>query len=257
MISERPIPCDLVAFMAHPDDAELICGGTLALAARQGWRVGVVDMTRGELGTRGTPQLRREEALEAAGVLGLTCRVNLDLPDGHVRDDDSTRRLVVGQLRVLRPRVVITMPREDHHADHGATGTVVERSLYLAGVAKYAASGDPGADAAPHRPNALLHAITSRPTEPSLVVDISEVIETRRKAIACYTSQFWQEDSSEPATRIAHPQFQEWVEGGLRRFGFLIGATWGEGFQSALPIPSTDIVRQFERTPWQAPQQDD
>ncbi len=248
-VHDAPVECDLVAFMAHPDDAELICGGTLALTAARGHRVGVVDFTRGELGSRGTPEIRASEAAAAARELGLACRINLGFPDGGLRDGDDERARVVELLRAMRPRVVMAMPREDHHPDHCAAGEIVARSVYLAGVEKY----NPGLPA--WRPHAVLNAITSRSTVPDLVVDVSPVMETRRRAVACFRSQFYQDDASPdaPKTRISHPEFMEWVEGGLRRFGFLIGAQFGEGFTSPTPLPVDDPVQQFEKMPWEFP----
>src|SRR2546425_1204071 len=170
-------PCDIVAFTAHPDDMELNCGGTLALSARQGWKTCAVDFTRGELSTRGDPETRATEAEAAAKVLGLACRLNLGLPDGHLHDTDENRKTVVHLLRSLRPRVVLAPPLWDHHPDHVAVGTLLSMSYYLAGVAKYL----PGEE--PWRPSGLLHYHGSRAAIPSIVVDITSVYESRREAI--------------------------------------------------------------------------
>lgn len=240
-------PCELVAFVAHPDDAELNCGGTLALAAARGQRVAVVDLTRGELGTRGTPERRAEEAALAARALGLSARINLGLPDGHLHDTDEARRAVVDILRRLRPTVVIAPPLEDHHPDHAAAGRILANSVYLAGVARYA----PGLE--PWRPHALLHYLGSRAGVPRLVVDVTPAHEARRAAILCYRSQFHDPDSKEPATRISHPQFLEAIEGTSRRYGALIGVPFGEAFTSAEPVPTTDLVGLYERVPWKHP----
>ena len=177
-VSLEPAPCDIVAFTAHPDDMELNCSGTLALSASRGWRAGAVDFTRGELATRGTPEVRAEEALAAARLLGLACRVNLGFPDGHLHDTDENRKAVVRLLRRMRPRVVIAPPLSDHHAEHMAAAELVRNSLYLAGVARYL----PGEG--PWRPHALLHYLGSRAAVPTLVVDITSVYERRRSAIA-------------------------------------------------------------------------
>jgi bacillithiol biosynthesis deacetylase BshB1 len=244
-VSSTPEPCDLAGFFAHPDDAELACGGTLALAVERGWKAAVVDFTRGELGTRGTPEIRTREATEAADVLGLTCRINLALADGHLHDGDEPRRKVVELLRLLRPRVVLAPPLDDHHADHVAVATILARSVYLSGVEKYC----PGLP--PWRPHVLLHALGSRAAAPRLVVDVSAVIEKRRQAVRCYRSQFHLSSSSEPETRISHPEFLEWIDGMLRQSGFLIGASYGEAFTSAEPVPVADPVAQFARAPWQ------
>lgn len=239
-------PCDIVAFAAHPDDVELNCAGTLALAVKQGYRAGVIDFCRGELGTRGTPEIRDQEAAAAAKVLGLTCRVNLRLRDGHLRDDDETRALVVRALRRMRPTVVIAPPlTNDHHADHMAVGGAVSRSFYLAGIAKYA----PGEEA--WRPHMLLHYCGSRLTAPSLVVDVSEVYDVRTQAALCYRSQFYQEGSMEPKTRIAHPDFLDALDARARHFGMSIGVKHGEAYMAPEPIPARDLVGLFAKTPWE------
>jgi|RhiMethySRZTD1v2_1073278.scaffolds.fasta_scaffold07522_5 bacillithiol biosynthesis deacetylase BshB1 len=241
------VPCDIVAFSAHPDDMEICCGGTLALAARQGWKAGAVEFTRGELGTRGTPEIRSREADEAATVLGLACRLNLEQPDGHLHDTDDARKLVVRVLRRMRPRVVIAPPLRDHHADHIAVAQVVAHSMHLSTVAKYA----PGLE--PWRPSVLLHYVTSRSAVPSMVIDISSVYELRMQAMMCHRSQFYNPGSTERETRIAHPEFPKAVEGRLRHFGALIGVSHGEAYTIEEPVPVTDVVRLYSRTPWAPP----
>lgn len=243
-------PCDIAAFCAHPDDMELNCGGTLALSEKQGWRTGAVDFTRGELSTRGTPEDRQKEAAAASGVLGLSCRVNLDLPDGHLQDTDENRKQVVRVLRLMRPRVVIAPPLQDHHADHAAVGTILSHSVYLSGVAKYL----PGLE--PWRPRALLHYLGSRPAIPAVVVDISSVFELRMEATRCYRSQFYQSDSSEAPTRISHPEFLQGIEGKARTFGAFIGVTFGEAYTTEEPVPVTDLVTLYSKEPWEHPQEE-
>lgn len=247
-------PCDIVAFTAHPDDVELNCSGTLAAAAAQGRKAGVVDFSRGELGTRGTPEIRAREAAAAARALGLTCRINLGLPDGHLRDNDEARGLVVRLLRAMRPRVVIAPPLVDHHADHMAVAETVSRSFYLAGVARY---GMPQSDAtapeeatAPWRPRALLHYTGSQITAPDVVVDITDVYEARKKAILCFASQFYKDGSDELPTRIAHPDFFDALEGRARHFGALIGARYGEAYTTPEPVGVTDLVSLYDREAW-------
>jgi bacillithiol biosynthesis deacetylase BshB1 len=242
-------PCDIIAFTAHPDDMELNCGGTLALAVRQGWKAGAVDFTRGELATRGTPEVREREAAAAARALGLACRVNLELPDGHLRDSDETRKRVVHLLRALRPRVVIAPPFVDHHADHMAVAAILSHSFYFAGVARYLP------DLEPWRPHALLHYLGSRAAVPALVVDITSVYEARLEAIRSYRSQFYQEGSKERSTRISHPAFLSAIEGRARTFGALIGVPFGEAYTSGEPVPVMDVVSLYSREPWEHPPQ--
>ncbi len=241
---KRAKPCDIVAFTAHPDDVELNCAGTLALAVKSGRTAGVVDFCRGELGTRGTPEIRDAEAAAAAKALGLTCRINLELGDGHLRDNDETRRLVVEVLRRMRPRVVIAPPLVDHHPDHVAVGEILSRTVYLAGVAKYAPGGEP------LRPHALLHYVGSQIVTPKIVVDVTPVWQERMDATLCFRSQFYREGSSEGSTRIAHPEFLSAIEGRARHFGSTIGATFGEAYTSPEPVPARDVVRLYSEEPW-------
>lgn len=243
-------PCDIVAFAAHPDDMELNVSGTLALAVRQGWKAAAVDFSRGELSTRGTPELRDEEARKAARVLDLSCRINLGLPDGHIRDSDEARKRVVRVLRQLRPKVVIAPPLQDHHPDHMGVAEIVSRSLHLAGVAKY----DPGEE--PWRPHVLLHYLGSLPAVPDIVVDITSVYDIREQSILCYASQFHKEGTDEPPTRISHPDFLDAIEGTARKYGRLIGATYGEAYTSALPVPVTDLVSLYSKQPWEFPKRE-
>ena len=243
-------PCDIVAFTAHPDDMELNVSGTLALAVRQGWKAVAVDFSRGELSTRGTPELRAEEARNSAQVLGLSCRYNLALPDGHIRDTDEARKLVVRVLRQLRAKVVIAPPLQDHHPDHMGVAEIVSRSMHLAGVAKY----EPGQE--PWRPHVLLHYIGSLPAVPDLVVDITGVYEIRKQSILCYASQFHKEGTDEPPTRISHPNFLDAIEGTARKYGKLIGAAYGEAYTCPLPVPVTDIVSLYLKPPWEFPKRE-
>ena len=238
------LPADIVAFTAHPDDVELNCAGTLAKAVSAGWRAAAVEMTAGELSTRGTVENRAREAAAAAEALGLEQRFHLGLPDGHVRDDDASRKAVVEVLRAMRPRVVIAPPLEDHHADHMATAQILTNAFYLAGVEKYA----PGLP--PWRPRTLLHYLGSRADVPSLVVDVTSVYEKRRQATLCFRSQFYQEGSDETTTRISHPEFLEAIDGRSRYFGTLIGVGFGEAYRTVEPLPVQDLVSLFSVDPW-------
>lgn len=242
--SESEIPSvDLVVFAAHPDDAELNCGGLLLTSRARGWKTAVVDATRGELGSLGTVETRREEARQAAEVLGLTTRLQLGLPDGGVRDTEASREAVISTIRRLRPRVVVAPPRDDHHPDHSALGELLDRCFYLTGIARVV----PGV--APHRPAALLHHGGTRPFVPDLIVDVTEVIEDRRRAIECYVSQF-RPEKPRPGIRISSRHFLDSVEGRLRHFGSLIGVPHGEPYTTAGPLPVGDPVSLFESEPW-------
>lgn len=242
-----PEPCDLVAFAAHPDDAELCAGGLLAKTAASGRRTAIVDLTRGELGSLGTPETRVAEADEAARVLGVSERINLGLADGRLVDDDTHRSRIVRTIRELRPTVVVGPPLEDHHPDHIATAELLRRSFYLCGIRKYLP------EIPAHKPRALLHHFSSRPLKPDLVVDVTEHFEQRMAAVRCYRSQFTEnQDGGESgvALRIASKSFLDSIAATLKYFGSLIGVPYGEPFTTAVPLPVDDPVQLFGKEPW-------
>ena len=180
-------PLDLLAIAPHRDDAELTCGGTLLRAVDDGKAVGIIDLTQGEMGTRGSAALRASEAAAAAQIMGLACRENLGLPDAGIRNDDDTRAQLVQLIRALRPRVVIAPAARGRHPDHRRAAELVRDACFLAGLAKYA----PG-DAPAFRPFKLLHTITYREDalKPTFIVDITAQFERKLAAIQCYGSQF-------------------------------------------------------------------
>ena len=236
--------CDLLVFSAHPDDAELCCGGLLLVAAAQGWKTGVVDLTRGEAGSLGTPETRLSEARRAGDILGLAHRRNLGLPDGQVRDTDANRTMVVETVRELQPQVVVGPPREDHHPDHMATAELLRQSMFLCGVRKYA----PGTS--PWRPKALLQHFGSRAVAPQLVVDISDVFQQRMEAVRAYESQFGVDQPMDFPVRLASARFLNSIEAALAYYGSLIGVAYGEPYTSETPLPVRDLVGLFSNEPW-------
>lgn len=236
--------CELVVFAAHPDDAELCCGGLLLNSVRNGRTTAIVDLTQGELGSLGTTKTRAKEAEAAAQALHLRRRINLGIPDGYVRDTDENRLKIVRVIRELRPQLVIAPPLEDHHPDHMGTAELVRQSFYLCGIKKYAP------ELPPHRPRALLHHMGTRPINPQVVIDISEVIEQRMAAVRCYKSQFGKPQTSDFPVRIASEKFLESIEATLKYFGSLIGVAYGEPYTSELPLPTTDLVGLFDIEPW-------
>lgn len=177
---------DLLAIFAHRDDAELNCGGTLAKAARAGKRVGILDLTQGEMGTRGSAAIRAAEAESAGAVLGVEVRENLCFPDAGITNDQETRTALVRALRRLRPSIVIAPALEGRHPDHRITAQLVRDACFLGGIAKFAP------DLEKHRPLKVLHCLTYRQDfiRPTFVVDISETFEAKLEAVRCYASQF-------------------------------------------------------------------
>jgi bacillithiol biosynthesis deacetylase BshB1 len=217
---------DVLAIFAHPDDAELTMAGTLLKLKALGYRTGIADMTRGEMGTRGTPEIRAKEALDAAGVMGLNARVNLGLPDGHLALNEECRQAVVRVIRKYQPQVVFTSHWDDPHPDHAATARVVREAARLATMRRY----DEQSAANPIKMAAIAHAVYSRLVVPSFVVDVSEFAGKKMEAIRAYASQFYQPGSNEPETRIAEKGFLRQIEDRARYYGSLIGVTDGEPF---------------------------
>lgn len=218
---------DILVIAAHPDDAELGCGGTLAKHVALGHRVGVVDLTRGELGTRGTPATRDAEAEAASQILGLSVRENLNLPDGFFRNDRDHQLAVVAAIRKFRPTIVLANAPADRHPDHGRAAQLVFDACFLAGLPKVAT---PYGDAAPWRPASIYHFIQSSYLQPDFILDISGFWETKLAAIKAFKTQFYDPASAEPATFISTPGFLKALEARAIEFGHSIGVEYGEGF---------------------------
>jgi bacillithiol biosynthesis deacetylase BshB1 len=219
---------DVVAFGAHPDDVEICCGGLIALLVQQGKRVALCDLTRGELGTRGTPGLRAQEADRAATILGAAQRVQLDLGDGHLDTSHERRAAVVEVLREMQPKLVIAPMLSDLHPDHAVAGALVKSAFYLARIRKWGSSGH-------HRANHLVHFFQHELDQASFVVDISSTMKVKHEAIRCYQSQLFDPSSTEPGTQISSQSFLEVVETRDRHHGSLIGSQFGEPFYQTAP----------------------
>jgi bacillithiol biosynthesis deacetylase BshB1 len=221
-------PLDVLAVMAHPDDAELLCGGALAKSARAGERVGILDLTRGEMGSRGTPEIRAREAARAAEILGLTDRRNAGLPDGHLESSGEARRVVAGLLRELRPRIVVTHWLEGRHPDHRAAGRLVRDACFLAGLKNFPASGER------HRPLKVVHATAFREDAdpPSFVVDVSQDVETKLRAVAAYESQFQGLTQAGEVYPGGDRGLPDQIRAALARYGSLIRVAYGEPFRT-------------------------
>jgi bacillithiol biosynthesis deacetylase BshB1 len=220
------IQLDALAVFSHPDDAELTMAGTLIKLKSLGYKIGIADLTRGEMGTRGTPEIRAREALDAAHVMGLDARVNIGLPDGHLALNEESKLAVVRVLRKYRPRVVFTAHWDDPHPDHAATSHIVREAARLATMRRY--DKDSGIEAI--KMPAIAHAVYSRLVVPSFIVDISEFAGKKMEAIQAYASQFYLADSKEPETRIAQKGFLRQIEDRSRYYGSLIGVEDGEPF---------------------------
>jgi bacillithiol biosynthesis deacetylase BshB1 len=228
---------DLLAIGAHPDDVELTCGGTLIKAARQGHRTGVVDLTGGETGTHGSKSVRQREAEAAAEVMGVAIRVNAGLPDAGLHNTDATRRVVVGLLRRLRPRVVILPFPIGRHPDHRIASELCRDASYLAGLSNYDADGDA------HRPEKVLYTLAYRedPVKPTFVVDVTDEFEAKVAAIRCYASQF---DGKMAAGEIfpAGGDVYENVRMHCARYGSLIRCRFGEPYFTHETVRIDDVL---------------
>jgi N-acetylglucosamine malate deacetylase 1 len=219
-------PLDLLAIMAHPDDAELLCGGALIRSADRGERTGVVDLTRGEAGSKGTSRSRQDEAEEAAAVLGLAVRRNAGLKDSGIRNDEDSRARVVALIRAFRPRVVVTHWKEGRHPDHREAARLVYDACFLAGLAKYQAAG------APHRPHKVVHALAYREDapKPTFVVDITPQMDRKLQAIACYPTQFQGVSGMGEVFPGGERPLEEQIRAACARWGSLIRVAYGEPF---------------------------
>lgn len=220
------INVDVLAIFAHPDDMELTVGGTLLKMKSFGYRTGALDVTGGEMGTRGTPEGRAEEAAEAARILKLDVRENLGLADGHVFADNASRTRLVRVLRRLQPKIILTHQTDDPHPDHNHIAQLVRESARLASMRKY--DEDFGQQRVPVP--MVAHNVFSRLLAPSFVVDVSEFLEQKMAAIKAHKSQFYNPASSEPETRLTGEGFLNELENRTRYFGSLIGTTAGEPF---------------------------
>lgn len=215
---------DVMAFGPHPDDVELGCGGTLIKLADQGHSAVLVDLTEGEMSTRGTVEARRQEAAQAADLLGAVARENLGLEDGNIRNSQEARRRVVDVVRMYRPRMVLVPYYQDRHPDHYHAGELLYDAVFLAGLRKL----ETGQES--YRPEKLVYYMRWHEFEPTFIVDVSDQFERKMASIAAYASQFSAEDASYAQTRLTSPQHEWEVVHRCAYYGSLIGKRYGEGF---------------------------
>lgn len=220
---------DILVIAAHPDDAELGCGGTIAKHIAAGLHVGVVDLTRGELGTRGSVEVRKAEAIESSRILRLSVRENLNLQDGYFKNDPESQAKVIQSLRKYRPEIVLANATHDRHPDHGRGAELAFEACFYAGLAKIETEFEGAAQQA-WRPKAFYHFIQSQYIQPDLIVDVSDHWSTKMNAIRAFKSQFHNPDSKEAETYISNPAFLKMVEARAVELGHSIGVKYGEGF---------------------------
>ncbi len=235
MLNPTSMKLDILALAAHPDDTELGCSGTIAAHVAAGKRVGIVDFTRGELGTRGTPALREQEAEASRKLLGVIVRENLGFADGFFTNDRGHQLEVVRMIRRYRPDVVLANAIQDRHPDHSRGAELAQDACFVAGLRKVETSWD-GEPQEAWRPARVYHYIQAHAIVPDFVVDISEHWETKMKAIRSFASQFEQESSEEPETYLTTPIFLQFIEARAKELGHSIGVAYGEGFTAAQPL---------------------
>lgn len=230
---------DIIFFGAHPDDVELSCGGTAAKSVKDGLRIGIVDLTRGEMGTRGTAATRRRESANAARVLGATFRQQLDFQDGNLQTGREQELQLIEILRQRRPKLVVAPYPDDRHPDHTRTGRIVTEAWFYAGLRAL----DTGRAA--HRPQSVLYYPQNYMLPPSFVVDVTATWKTKMRSVAAYKSQFHDPKSKEPGTFISDPKFLQMIDARGRHFGALINAVYGEAFVTKQPPRIDDLIAAY------------
>jgi N-acetylglucosamine malate deacetylase 1 len=224
------VKLDILAFGAHPDDVELACSGTLVMHKRAGYKIGIVDLTRGELGTRGTPEIRDEESRKAAKILDVDAREQLGFRDGFFTNDADHQLKVIRMIRKYKPEIVLANAVHDRHPDHGKGSRVVSDACFYAGLRKIESLDDAGQPQEAWRPKAIYHYIQFLPLEPYFIVDVSDAFEKKMESIRAYSSQFYDPSSKEPATIISSEHFLKNVEERASDLGRMIGVRYGEAF---------------------------
>ncbi|MBS4022180.1 MAG: bacillithiol biosynthesis deacetylase BshB1 [Dethiobacter sp.] len=228
---------DILAFGAHPDDVEIGVGGTLIKHAAMGYKCGIVDLTAGEAASNGTPEIRRKEALKAAGIMGMAVRDNLGLPDARLQVDEESLRAVIEVVRRYRPKVVITPYHRDRHPDHIRASQLVREAAHLSGLHRWPADGEP------HRPPVIAQYFLAVFEEPSFIVDISEYYVKKMGALAAHESQFGQPSDTDWRTLVNNPRFIHMLQSRDQYVGSLIQVFYGEGIYREHRMIVDDITK--------------
>ena len=222
---------DILVFGAHPDDVELSCSGTILAEIAKGKKVGIIDLTKGELGTRGTAETRKQEATDAASILGIEVRENLEMSDGFFMNDEAHQRKIIASIRKYQPEIVLCNAPADRHPDHGRAADLIYTAAFLSGLMKIETIENGSLQKA-WRPKYVFNYIQDRYFHPDFVVDVTDVFEKKLEAVKAYKTQFFDPNSSEPDTYISSPEFLESIIYRAKMFGKLIGVKYGEGFLS-------------------------
>ena len=232
---------DVLAIGAHPDDVELGCSGILIKEVKRGKKVGIIDLTQGELGTRGTIETRYQEAADAAMIMGIHVRENLKMRDGFFVNDEAHQMQLIAALRKYKPEIVIGNILEDRHPDHGKAGSLIYDACFLSGLKQVKTYDEKDVEQEKWRPKYLLHYLQDRFYEPDVIVDVSDVWEQRMETIKAYKTQFHSTESTEPQTYISSPEFLEALVSRARLLGKRIGVQFAEGFVSKKNIGIRDL----------------
>lgn len=234
---------DILAIAVHPDDVELGCSGTLMVSLLQGKKAGILDLTKGELGTRGTPEGRMEEAASAAAVMGITIRENAGMADGFFRNDEEHQKKIITFIRKYQPDIVLANALTDRHPDHGRASELIYDACFYSGLRKVVTFDEEGRPQDPWRPGNVFHFIQDRYIKPDFIVDISEVMDRKIEAITAFKSQFFVPSykENEPQSYISSPEFLGFVKARAAEMGHAIGVAYGEGFTSSRALGIRDI----------------
>jgi len=241
---------DILAIGVHPDDIELGCSGTIINEINNGKKVGIVDLTQGELGTRGSVESRYTEAANAAAIMGVHVRENLKMADGFFKNDETHQRLLIHAIRKYQPEIILANVLHDRHPDHGRAGQLITTAAFLSGLMRIETLDGNNKSQERWRPKYVLHYIQDWYHEPDLLIDISEVFDQKMKTIEAYSSQFYSTASTEkgPETYISTPDFLESLTARARMFGKRIGVKFAEGFitEKKIGIRNLDALIQVE-----------
>ena len=235
---------DILAFAAHPDDAELSCSGTLMKQIELGNKVGIVDLTQGELGSRGSKEIRSSEAAEASKIMGIHARENLKLADGFFLNDEVSKLKIIEQIRRFRPKIVLANAISDRHPDHARASKLVSEACFLAGLMKIETTWD-GIIQKAHRPEVVYHYIQDYHIEPDFVVDITGFMDKKMSSVLAYSSQFYDSNSKEPVTPITSKNFLDSITYRAQDLGRIVGVDFAEGFtvERYLAVNSLDNLK--------------
>ena len=220
---------DVLIFAAHPDDAELSMAGTIAKLTHYNHQVGIIDLTRGEMGTRGTPETRQKEALKASKILKVKVRENLDIPDGNIQRNKENLHKVITMIRRYRPKIIFAPYFNDRHPDHIDASKLVKEAMFVSGLTKYVTMDNKKRQKS-NRPDKLFYYMQTYTFNPSFIIDVSKYIKIKMEAVKAYSTQFYDPKSSDPETFLSDPKFLEYIESRSRFYGFEIRKKYGEAF---------------------------